>query len=102
MVQRQEAHAHAEPQRASARGDVGGEDRRRRAEAVVVEVVLGDPHRLIAEPFGGKHLLESRLVDGLLGPGLVALHQKEQAEIHSSPSRPAGDRGQDTSGASPD
>jgi len=60
-----------------ARGEVGGEDRWRRTEAVVVEVVLGDPHRPIAEPFGGKHLFEGGLVDGLLGPGLVTLHQKE-------------------------
>jgi hypothetical protein len=61
-------------------------------------VVLGDPHRLIAEPFGGEHLLEGGLVDGLLGPGLVALHQKEQAEIHSYPSGSVGDPAQDTSG----
>src|SRR5438045_7410197 len=33
---------------------------------------------------GGQHLAQPRVVDGLLGPILVALHEKEQAEVHGS------------------
>src|SRR5262245_63119904 len=39
------------------------------------------PHRLIAEPLGGEHLLDIAVVDGLLAPVLVALHQEEQSEV---------------------
>ncbi len=49
VMERQQAHAHAEPQRARAGGEERGEHRRDRAEAVVVEVVLGDPDRGVAE-----------------------------------------------------
>jgi hypothetical protein len=52
------------------------------AEAVVVEVVLGDPDGLVAERLGGQHLLEAGIVDGLLAPPLVPLHEEEQPEFH--------------------
>src|SRR2546421_459648 len=82
MVQRQQAHAHAQAQRARSRGQKRGQHLRRRAEAVVVEMVLGDPHRLIAERLGREHLLDVGLVYGPLAPPLVALHQEEEPEVH--------------------
>src|SRR5262245_56860342 len=84
MVQRQEAHAHPEPQGRRARRDERREHLRGRAEPVVVEVVLGDPHRRVAERFGGEHLGEAGVVDVPLAPRLVALHEKEQTELHTS------------------
>jgi len=66
----------------SARVRAASEHRRDRAEAVVVEVVLGDPDRGIAERLGGQHLLEARVVDRPLAPLLVALHEEEQSEVH--------------------
>ena len=89
MVQGQEAHAHAKPQCRGAGGHVRRQDLWRRAEPVVVEVMLGDPHGGIAEGFGGQHLGEAGIVDALLAPRLVALHQKEQPEFHSRPPAPA-------------
>ncbi len=82
MVQGQQAHPHAQAQGGRARGDVRGQHRRRRAEAVVVEVVLGEPDRAIAERLGGEHLLQGGFVDRLLAPRLVPLHEKEQPELH--------------------
>ncbi len=89
VVQGQEAHAHAEPQGGGARGDVRREHLWSRAEAVVVEVMLRDPHGGIAERFGGQHLGEAGVVDALLAPRLVALHQEEQPEFHSRLRPPA-------------
>jgi hypothetical protein len=82
VVKREQAHPHAEPQRAGAGGQERGEHRRDRAEAVVVEVVLGDPDRGVAERLGRQHLLEARVVDGPLAPLVVTLHEVEQAEVH--------------------
>jgi hypothetical protein len=82
MVQGQQAHAHAHPDRARPRGDVRREHGGGRAEPVVVEVVLGDPDRGVAEPLGGQHLAHVGVVDRLLAPLLVALHEIEQAEVH--------------------
>src|SRR2546422_714903 len=74
------------------RGDERGQYLWRRAQAVVVEVMLGDPHGGIAEGLGGQHLREAGIVDALLAPCLVTLHQKEQPEFHSRPpSRAYGD-----------
>ena len=85
MVQRQQAHTHAEPQGRRACGDERCQHGRRRAKAVVVEVVLGDPHGVVAERFGGQHLRERRVVDRLLTPRVVPLHQEEQSEVHPVP-----------------
>ncbi len=85
MVQGQQAHAHAEAQPGGAGGDERGQHRRGRAEAVVVEVMLGDPHGGIAERLGRQHLLEAGVVHGLLAPRLVPLHQEEQPEFHPRP-----------------
>jgi len=82
-MQRQEAHAHPEPDPRRPRGQEPGQHRRRRAEAIVIEVMLGDPHRLVAERLGGEHLREIGLVHGLLAPLLVALHEEEEAEVHA-------------------
>src|SRR5262249_57167648 len=68
-----------------ARGDERREHLRSGTEPVVVEVVLGDPHGRIAEGFGGEHLSEAPVVDALLAPRLVALHEKEEPELHSRP-----------------
>src|SRR6266566_4157496 len=54
--------------------------RRGGAQAVVVEVMLGDPHGGIAERLGGQHLLQARVEDRLLAPLLVPLHEEEQPE----------------------
>jgi len=62
--------------RVCARGHEGSQDRGGGAEAVVVEVVLRDPDRVVAERLGGQHLLEAGVVDRLLAPLLVALHEK--------------------------
>ena len=82
VVQGEQAHAHAQAQRARAGGDVRGEHGRSRAEAVVVEVMLGDPHGVIAERLGGEHLCQRRVVDLALAPRVVPLHQEEEAEVH--------------------
>src|SRR5215468_1789612 len=90
VMQGQEAHTHPQAQRGGAGGHVGSQHGRRRAEAVVVEVMLGDPHRRVAEPLGGQHLLEARVVHRLLAPLLVPLHQEEQSEVHAAPLVEAG------------
>ena len=82
MVQGQQAHPHAQAQGGRAGREVAGQHGRRRAEAVVVEVMLGEPDGVVAERLGGEHLLEGGVVDGLLAPRLVALHEKEQPELH--------------------
>jgi hypothetical protein len=83
MVQRQERDAHAEAESRGAGGQKGGQHRRGRAEPVVVEVVLGDPHRVIPERLRGQHLLEVGPVDGVLAPRFVALHEVEEPEVHA-------------------
>src|SRR5262245_1447663 len=82
VVQGQQAHPHAHAQGGGAGGQIAGQHWRRWTEAVVVEVVLGEPDRVIAQRLGGYHLLEGGAVHGLLAPRLVALHEKEQPELH--------------------
>jgi hypothetical protein len=82
MVQREETHAHAQSKRAGTCGEERRQHRRGGTQAVVVEVMLGDPHRVIAHRLGSQHLLERRIVYALLAPRLVPLHQKEQSEVH--------------------
>jgi hypothetical protein len=84
MMEREERDAHAEAEPRGARGEEGGEHRRGRAEPVVVEVMLGDPHRVIAQPLRGQHLLEIGGIDGVLAPGFVALHEVEEPEVHAA------------------
>ena len=84
MMERQQAHAHPEAERGRAGGHERREHRWRRTEAVIAEVVLGDPHRVIAERFGGQHLLEGGIVDGPLAPRVVPLHEKEEPEVHGA------------------
>jgi hypothetical protein len=87
VMQRQQAHAHAEAQGGRAGRDERCEDWRGGAEAVVVEMVLGDPDGLVTERLGCQHLLEAGVVDSLLAPPLVPLHEEEQPEFHRTKKR---------------
>jgi hypothetical protein len=59
MMERQQADAHAQSERRGVGRHVRCQDRRRRAEAIVVEVVLGNPDGVIAPRLGGQHLAQA-------------------------------------------
>src|SRR5437870_3825063 len=90
MMQRDLRHREPDPDPAGACSDGGRERYRVDIGTVAVEVVLGQPDRIQAEPVRRLRLLE-RFPDDLAVPlGLAALGKQEVAESHANPagSRP--------------
>ena len=98
MVERQDADGRAEPDGLRQAGAVRDHHQRRRAQAVVVEVVFGVPGGVEAGGLGGNRLLD-RVADDLLRRLMVAalLGQDENTEFHEASS--ATDEGRPRPGA---
>ncbi len=87
-VQRREQHCSADPHPRRSRRDRGREGERLRQVAVVEQVVLGEPHRVGAEPFGLLAELEGVPVEAgrVLAPAWRVPEVEVHADVHAAES----------------
>ena len=84
VVERQDRRGQADPHPARARGRGGGQARRVHRQAVVDEVVLGEPDLVEPELLGPRHLLELAVDDLGVGEARGGLEEVEGPEAHAT------------------
>ena len=90
MVERQDGDGGSQADPPGALGERAHEDGHRRTDAVLREVVLGEPHGIVAELVGVRRLREDVGVYARLCRPLRLLEEKEHAEFHHGTSAGAG------------
>ena len=83
MIERQHAYCRAEPDAGGTGGALGHQHQRRRAQAIIVEVVFREPGIVEAGHLGADGLLDRAVQHGLGRLAVIALlRQDEYAELH--------------------